>query len=248
MIEPPMPIPRRAAARLRLARTPIFLALAAALWAACSVQPNPSSSGTATLAGSGSPLATPSPSPTPAPTPLFTNPGDPALAALIPTVLLGHPVTIPTVKEFALTPGDIGLVYGEIGDRFAALQVAFVESPRLSLYAMRMDPPFASTSDLEPYLAAAGEYVGIAGLHRDPWELTAIGDHRVWLRPGDDATLPGTMIYAWATDGYIFLMIGVDQAQNLAMLHALPGEPPPSPTPLPSDSSAGSGSPSGSSL
>lgn len=242
-----MPIPRRAAARLRLAHAPLWLVVVAALSAACGVVPSPSPSAIATLAESPSPLATASPSPTPAPTPRFTNPADPALAALIPTLLLGHPVTIPTVKEFGLTPGDIGLVYGEIGDRFATLQVAFVEQPRLSLYAMRMDPPFPTTVDLEPYLAAAGEYVGIAGLHRDPWKLTAIGDHLVWVRPGDIATLPGTTIYAWATDGYVFLMTGVNQAQNLALLHALPGEPPPTPTPRPTPSPAGSGSPSASS-
>jgi hypothetical protein len=242
-----MPIPRRAGARLRQLHAPLLLVVVGGLSAACGVVPNPSPSATPTLAGSPSPLATASPSPTPAPTPRFTNPADPALAALIPKVLLGHPVTIPMVREFGLTPGDIGLVYGEIGDRFATLQVAFVEKPRLSLYAMRMDPPFATTADLEPYLAAAGEYVGIAGLHRDPWKLTAIGDHLVWVRAGDTATLPGTMIYAWAADGYVFLMSGVNQAQNLAMLHALPGEPPPTPTPRPTPSPAGSGSPSASS-
>jgi hypothetical protein len=242
-----MPIPRRAAARLRRVHAPLLLVLVAGLSGACAVVPNPSPSATPTQPGSPSLLATASPSPTPAPTPRFTNAADPALAALIPTVVLGHPVTIPTVKEFGLTPGDIGLVYGEIGDRFAALQVAFVEQPRLSLYAMRMDPPFATTADLEPYLAAAGEYVGIAGLYRDPWKLTAIGDHLAWVRTGDTAVLPGTVIYTWATDGYVLLMTGVNQAQNLAMLQALPGEPPPSPTPRPTPSPAGSGSPSASS-
>ena len=242
-----MPTPRRAAARLRLVRTSLFVILVATASGACGVQPQPSPSPLPTLRESVSPVATPSPSPTPAPTPTFTNPADPALAALIPRVLLGHPVTIPTVKEFGLAPGDIGMVFGEIGDRFRALQVAFVERPRLSLYAMRMDPPFATTVDLEPYLAAAGEYVGIAGLHRDPWQLKAIAHHLAWVRPGDDATLPGTMIYTWATDGYVFLMTGVNQAQNLAMLQALPGEAPPTPSPLPSRSPAASGSPSGSS-
>jgi hypothetical protein len=239
-----MPIPRRAAARLRQLHALLLLVVVAGLSAACGVVPSPSPSATPTLAGSPSPLATASPSPTPAPTARFTNPADPALAALIPKVLLGHPVTIPTVKEFGLTPGDIGLVYGEIGDRFVTLQVAFIEQPRLSLYAMRMDPPFSTTADLEPYLAAAGEYVGIAGLYRDPWKLTAIGDHVAWVRPGDAATLLGTVIYAWATDGYVFLMTGVNQAQNQAMLQALPGEPPPTPTPRPTPSPVGSGSPS----
>ncbi len=42
------------------------------------------------------------------------------------------------------------------------------------------------------------------------------------------------MIYTWATDGYVFLMIGTDDALNQAMLAALPGEPPPTPSPRPS--------------
>ncbi len=64
-------------------------------------------------------------------------------------------------------------MYGDIGLRFTALQVAFIAPRKLSLYAMQMDEPLATTRDLEPYLAAAGEYVGIAGLHREPWKLTA---------------------------------------------------------------------------
>jgi hypothetical protein len=231
-----MPIPSRAAARLR---SPATLGIVLALTLAstgCAQLPNVSSSAQGTAAASGTPPASPSPTPTPAPTPAFTNPPDPALAALIPTTILGHPVVIPAVTEFGLTPGDIGQVFGELGDRFRSLQVAFVERPRLSLYAVQMDAPFATTADLAPYLAAAGEYVGIAGLHRDPWQLATISDHVVWLRTGDTATLPGTMVYAWATRGYVFLMTGIDQAQNLAMLAALPGEPPPSPTPMPSTS------------
>jgi hypothetical protein len=242
MIGPPMPIPSRAAARLRL---PATLGMVVALTAAstgCSQPPESSPTPQATPSASGTPLPTPSPTPTPGPTPTFTNPPDAALVALIPTTILGHPVVIPAVTEFALTPGDIGLIFGELGDRFRALQVAFVERPRLSLYVVHMDAPFAATVDLEPYLAAAGEYVGIAGLHRDPWQLTTIGDHVIWVRPGDSATLPGTMVYTWATGGYVFLMTGVDQAQNLAMLAALPGEPPPSPTPLPSPSAPPSAS------
>ena len=231
-----MPIPSRAAARLRWpASLGIVLSLTMAI-TGCGQQPNMSASALGTPAPTGTPLPTPSPTPTPGPTPAFTNPSDPALAALIPTTILAHPVVIPAVTEFGLTPGDIGQVFGELGDRFRALQVAFVERPRLSLYAVHMDPPFATTADLEPYLAAAGEYVGIAGLHRDPWQLTTIGDHVAWVRSGDSATLPGTMVYAWATEGYVFLMTGVDAAQNLAMLGALPGEPPPSPTPIPSAS------------
>jgi hypothetical protein len=105
---------------------------------------------------------------------------------------------------------------------------------------MRMQPPFATTADLEPYLAEAGRYVGIAGLHREPWKMEAVANHVIWWRPEDNATLKGTRVYTWAADGLVFLMIGVDEAQNLAMLAALPGQPAPTPTPLPS----GSGSPS----
>src|SRR5438093_11573873 len=231
-----MPIPSRAAARLRWPAGIGIAVLVATAADGCGQQPNPSSTPSGTPVGSGTLAPTPSPTPTPAPTPVFTNPPDPELGALIPTTILGHVVVIPAVTEFALTPGDIGLIFGEIGDRFRALQVAFVESPRLSLYAVRMDPPFATTADLEPYLAAAGEYVGIAGLYRDPWQLTTIGDHVVWVRPGDNATIAGSVIYAWATGGYVFLMTGINEAQNLAMLAALPGEPPPTPTPAPSAS------------
>jgi len=229
-----MPIPSRAAARPHRPAALGLLIVVATVLTACGQPASPTPQ--TTPVASGTPLPTPSPSPTPGPTPAFTNTPDPELAGLIPTSVLGHTVVIPAVTEFGLTPGDIGQIFGEIGDRFRALQVAFVESPRLSLYAVQMDAPFATTADLEPYLAAAGQYVGIAGLHREPWQLSAIGDHLAWVRPGDNATLPGTMIYAWATDGYVFLMIGINDPQNLAMLAVLPGAPPPTPTPLPSES------------
>lgn len=209
------------------------------LLAACgNASPTPQASVGASASPTATPTATPSPTPTPLPTPRYTNPPDPDLAAIIPGAVAGETVTVPPVTDFALTPGDIGEVYGEVGLRFTALQVAFIAPRKLSLYAMRMDQPYATTQDLEPYLAAAGEYVGIAGLHRDPWELQAIGDHLTWVRPEDDATALGTMIYTWATDGYVFLMIGTDDALNRAMLQALPGETPPSPTPTPSRSPA----------
>ncbi len=189
--------------------------------------------------------ATPSPSPTPAPTPQptapDTNPPDPALAALIPDEVAGQAVNKPPVTDFAYTPADVGPVFGEIGMRFTAVQVAFITPRRLSLYAMRMIPPFATTVDLEPYLAAAGEFVGIAGLHREPWQLSGVAGHTVWVRPEDDATVAGTMIYTWATNGYVFLMIGTDDTLNQAMLAALPGEPPPRPSPSLTASPAPSG-------
>jgi hypothetical protein len=192
-------------------------------------------------------VPTPTPEPTPEPTPIFSNVPDPALVALIPTAAAGQAVQIPAITEFAITPGDIGEVYGEIGARFRSLQLAYVpQPPRLSLYAMRMNPPTVRTADLEPYLAAAGEYVGIAGLHREPWKLQTVAGHLVWVRPEDNATLPGTRVYTWVADDLVFLMIGVDEAQNLAMLAGLPGEAPPTPTPAPSTSGSPSAGPSAS--
>ena len=231
---PSMPTTRPDAARRRwVIAVPAFSALMVPLlvMAACATPtPSPSPSVPAIAA----PTATPEP--TPQPTPIFSNVPDPELVALIPTQVAGMAVTIPPITDFSITPGDIGQVYGEIGNRFRTLQLAYVVRPRLSLFAMRMNPPFATTVQLEPYLAEAGRYVGIAGLHREPWTLRALGGHGVWVRPEDNATLPGTRVYTWAVDGLVFLMIGIDEAQNLAMLAGLPGEPPPTTAPLPSSS------------
>jgi hypothetical protein len=191
-------------------------------------------------------IPTPTPEPTPEPTPIFSNEPDPALAALIPTEVAGQAVQIPAITEFAITPGDIGEVYGEIGTRFRSLQLAYVSRPRLSLYAMRMNQPTVMTADLEPYLAEAARYVGIAGLHREPWTLQTVAGHVVWVRPEDNATLRGTRVYTWVADDLVFLMIGTDEAQNLAMLGGLPGEAPPTPSPAPSTSAGPSTEPSAS--
>ncbi len=191
-------------------------------------------------------VPTPTPEPTPQPTPIFSNVPDPALVALIPTEAAGRAVQIPAITEFGITPGDIGEVYGEIGTRFRSLQLAYISRPRLSLYAMRMNPPTVRTVDLEPYLAAAGEYVGIAGLHREPWTLQTVTGHLVWVRPEDNATLRGTRVYTWAVDDLVFLLIGTDEAQNLSMLAGLPGEAPPTPTPTPSTTGGPSVGPSAS--
>ena len=161
-----------------------------------------------------------------------------------PTQVAGNTVQIPAITEFGITPGDIGEVYGEVGLRFRALQLAYISKPRLSLYAMRMDPPLIRTADLEAFLAAAGEDVGIAGLHREPWKLQTVLGHVVWVRPEDNATLPGTHVYTWVADDLVFLMIGVNDAQNMGMLAGLPGEAPPTPTPVPSPSGASSTLPS----
>jgi hypothetical protein len=240
-----MSIPRSAAARPSF-RTACALTVAALIAAGCgttgSPTPRASTPPSASGAGSASPIASASPSPTPLPTPYYTNPPDAELSALIPTELLGMKVTVPAPDQFAYTPGDIGAVFGDIGLRFRALQVAFVPRPHsLSLYAMRMTEPFVTTAQLEPYLATAAQYVGINGLHRDPWKLETIGGRVVWTRPEDDATAAGTMIYTWASGPYVFLMIGIDDALNQAMLAALPGEAAPTPTPRPSRSPAGSG-------
>ena len=217
------------------------LALAAALTlAACatddptpSATPSPSAS-SAPPSPSVDPTPEPTPTPTPAPTPRFTNEPDDELAGLIPTEANGLPVIVAPFDEFALTPGDVGVAYGEIGDRFASLALAYVEQPRTTLYAMRVDGDPVTTDDLEPHLATAGRYVGISGLDPEPWEAAEAGGHQVWVRPEDNATVAGTTIYTWSSGEYVFLLIGVDDAVNRAIISALPGEPAPSPTPIPS--------------
>jgi hypothetical protein len=57
--------------------------------------------------------------------------------------------------------------------------VAYVEQPRTTLYAMRVDGEPVTTEDLEPHLPTAGRYVGIAGLDPAPWELSTAGGHVV---------------------------------------------------------------------
>jgi hypothetical protein len=237
MIGRPMPIPRPGA-RPHGYLGILALLLASAL-AACGPTP------TESLPATSSPDASATPVPSPEPTLLFSNTPDPALIALIPTQVAGHAVTVPAITEFGLTPGDIGEAYGSIGARFRTLQLAFVGRPHLlSLYAVRMDPPFATTDELEPYLAAAGEYVGVAGLHREPWTLQAVGGHLVWARPADKAMIAGATVYTWTAEGYLFLMVGVEIDQDLAMISALPGEAPPVPTPSPAGSpDLGSASP-----
>jgi len=235
-----MPIPRPAACQ-RGAPSVLAAALTSVLavvLAACGTTPTDSAQPSGSSVGG--PSATPLP--TSVPTPFFSNVPDPALIALIPTELAGRTVTIPPIADFGLTPGDIGEVYGEIGVRFRSLQLVFIGRPHLlSLYAVRMDPAFATTNDLEPYLAAAGEYVGVAGLHREPWTLRVIGGHLVWARPGDDAMITGATVYAWATQGFLFLMVGVEQAQDAAMIAALPGEAGPGASPSAGGSPARAG-------
>jgi len=198
--------------------------------AACGTTASP----TPTPGGSVGP--TPEPTPTPLPTPRFSNESDAALSGLIPDEVTGLVVVKPAVTEYAITPGDIGQgAYGELGARFQTLVIAFVREPRLSLYAMRVDGP-VTTEELEPYLATAGRYVGISGLDPEPWELKEVSDHWVWVRPSDNATLPGTHVYTWAADDVVFLMIGVNDELNQALIGLLPGEPPPTPSPAPSTS------------
>ena len=225
----------------------LALAAAIALGACSTADPDPTAEPTTatTAEPSATTAPTPEPTPTPAPTPRFTNEPDTALAELIPAEANGVPVVVAPFDEFALTPGDIGIAFGEIGDRFASLVLAYVPQPRTTLYAMRVDGEPVTTEDLEPHLATAGRYVGIAGLHREPWTLSEAGGHLVWVRPEDDATAAGTMIYTWSSGDLVFLLIGVDDAVNRAIVAALPGEPAPSPTPVPSGSAAPSPSASG---
>ena len=200
---------------------------------ASTVPPSPSASAT--------PAPSPSPTPAPSPTPRFTNEPDDELAALIPAAVNGVPVVLAPFDEFALTPGDIAIAYGELGNRFTSLALAYVERPRMSLYAMRVDGDPIATADLEPHLATAGRYVGIAGLDPDPWEAAVVGGNQVWVRPEDNATAAGTHVYTWSSGEFVFLLIGVDDSLNRALVEALPGEPAPSPTPTPSASTSASG-------
>jgi hypothetical protein len=214
------------------------LVMVVVLTACGTTTPSPSASGPANPSPA-SPVASPSglPSqgpPTPQPTPTYTNPPDPELAGLIPSRVRGATVVVPPIGEFAMTPGDFASAYGDLGLQFKALQVAYVSDPRLSLYVARVEQPLPTTRQLEPHLETAGRYVGIAGLHREPWRYRRIGGRVTWERPEDHATVAGTHIYTWAADDYVFLLIGVDDQLNRAMLAALPGEQAPAETPRPS--------------
>jgi len=229
-------------ASLRLAEAP-SLALAAAVGlAACATAQTPETPSlpppSAVTGTAETPTPTRSPTPTPAPTPRFTNEPDHELAALIPTAAAGVEIVVAPFDAFALTPGDIGAAYGDIGDRFASLALAYVLQPRTTLYAMRVDGEPITTEDLETHLATAGRYVGIAGLEPDPWELGEAGGHAVWVRPEDNATAAGTMIYTWSNGELVFLLIGVDDTLNRAIIEQLPGESAPSPTPVPTESAS----------
>lgn len=228
----------------RLAGAASLVLAAAVALAACSTAETPETPSppppSAVARTTHTPRPTTSPTPTPAPTPRFTNEPDDELAALIPTTAAGVEVVIAPFDEFALTPGDIGAAYGDIGDRFASLALAYVRQPRATLYAMRVDGEPVTTEDLEPHLASAGRYVGIAGLDPDPWELGEAGGHAVWVRPEDNATAAGTMIYSWSDGEFVFLLIGVDDTVNRAIIEQLPGEPAPAPTPVPTGSAPAS--------
>ena len=227
-----------AAARPAPPRPALALLLVIVALSACGTDPMPTPSASVSASPSGStesPSTPPSePPPTPLPTPSYTNPPDPELAALIPTSVRGLTVHVPPTSEFAMTPGDFASAYGELGLQFRALQVAYVTEPRLSLYVARAAPPLPTTRQLEPYLEEAGRYVGIAGLHREPWRYRRIGGRVTWERPEDNATVAGTHIYTWTAEEYVFLMIGTDDRLNRAMLAALPGERAPAATPRPS--------------
>ena len=128
------PRPRAAA----IALLGVVLALGACTFADAPRSAEPATP-SATTTPSPTPDPTPEPTPTPAPTPRFTNEPDEELAALIPATAGGAEVIVAPFDEFALTPGDIGLAYGEIGDRFSSLALAYVAEPRLTLYAMRVE-------------------------------------------------------------------------------------------------------------
>ncbi len=246
MIATPMSTFRLALLRRATAGLAALSAVSLVLAACSSAEPtgplNSQLPGSAIASASVTQAPTATPVPTPSPTPSYTNPPDPTLEGLIPSSAAGAKVMKPPSGEYGMTPGDIAPAYDDIGNRFRSLVVAYVEPRKLSLYAMRLDGDPVTTAQLAPYLATAGQYVGINGLHREPWTMTTIGDHVVWVRPEDNATATGTMIYTWAADEYVFLMIGTDDRINKALLAALPGEAPPKPRPTPSASRAASGS------
>lgn len=229
--------------RARLRRALIAVLLSSTTLAACTATSDPAPSGSdvadaASRTEPPTPSPTPVPTPTPEPTPSYTNPPDPDLLAVIPDAAGGAAIVKPAFDEFGLTPGDIGEVFGDIGLHFRSLAIGYIEQPRLSLYAMRMDGPMATTADLEPHLAEIGRYVGIAGLDSEPWSLEVVADREVWVRPEDDATAAGTMIYTWIADDLAFLVIGVDDAVNRALIAALPGVAPEAPPSSPAGSEA----------
>ncbi|HEY6607730.1 MAG TPA: hypothetical protein VI277_00900 [Candidatus Limnocylindria bacterium] len=229
-----MIVSRLASPRLiRAATSPIIVAAVLVACSANTPTPPPSADAAAS-ATPRPPAATPPPTPTPAPTPRFTNEPDDELAALIPTEAAGIAIVLAPFDEFALTPGDIAIAFGEIGDRFSSLVLAYVPNPRTSLYAMRVDGAPVLTEELEPHLATAGRYVGIAGLHREPWTADTVAGNVVWTRPEDNATALGTHIYTWSSGELVFLLIGTDDALNRAIIEQLPGEPAPTPSPAPS--------------
>jgi hypothetical protein len=233
---------------LRQTRAASVALLAAVAIAGCSsadATPEPTPPASA-ASPSATPAPTPSPSPSPEPTPRYTNEPDPELAALIPTEAAGVTVVVAPFDEFALTPGDLAVAFGDIGNRFASLALAYVEEPRTTLYAMRVDGPEVATRDLRPHLATAGRYVGIAGLDPDPWSSERVSGTRVWTRPEDNATAAGTHIYTWSSGDIVFLLIGVDDSVNRAIIAQLPGEATPTPSPSPSGSSSPSAEPSAS--
>lgn len=226
---------------MRTSRAALIALLSGTALVACDAG-QPSSSPSATPLVSLSPAPTPQPTPTPIPTPRFTNEPDAELAGLIPPTAAGVAVQVTPFDELALTPGDIGEVYGEVGLRFVSLVAAYVDRPRTTLYAMRVVRGPVATGELEPYLEEAARYVGIAGLVREQWQKGTIGGHQVWLRPEDNATTAGTQVVTWAVGEFVFLLIGVDAGVNEAIVAALPGEPPPTPRPAPTTSARPSGS------
>lgn len=234
-----MIVPRPVSPRLApVARALLATVIAAAATACASTDPSPTPASVAPTPSPTPVPPTPTPTPTPAPTPRFTNEPDDELAALIPSEAAGAAVVVAPFDEFALTPGDVAVAYGEVGNRFASLVLAYVSAPRTSLYAMRVEGEPVATEDLEPHLATAGRYVGIAGLHREPWVRDVVGGNVVWVRPEDNATALGTHIYTWSSGEFVFLLIGTDDTVNRAIIEQLPGEAAPSPTPVPSAASA----------
>jgi len=239
-----MPMPPSAVRRPPIRLVPLLLLAVMAVSACSSAPPTPGSAQPSPSTLPPTPVPTLSPSPTPLPTPRFTNEPDPQLSALIPARIAGAVVVKPPPSAFGTTPGDMGESFGELGLRFQSLVIAYVEKPRMSLYAVRINPPAVQTSELRTFLAAAGEYVGVHGMHPEAWHAAVVTGKQVWTRGEDSATLAGTTLYCWSSGEYVFLLIGSSDAANRAMVKALPGQAAPSPTPSATPSAPSSASPS----
>ena len=123
---------------------------------------------------------TPTPSPTPEPDAALHERAGPRPRALIPTEAAGAVVAVAPSDEFALTPGDIAVAFGEIGNRFSSRSLAYVEQRAARCTRCASTPGAVDRATWSRTLATAGRYVGIAGPRPEPWERPSSSTQRVW--------------------------------------------------------------------